>query len=88
MFKDIWKCRWQETGSQIKCLNGMQAKGSQIQFWKDIWTGDEELKVTFARLFSLAVDTDLSIQEMNLKWILDLLRVVPYLLWEWQIASL
>lgn len=37
---------------------------SKIKFWKDIWRGKEDLKSTFSRLFSLAIDKDISIMDM------------------------
>lgn len=39
-----------------------------IKFWKDVWIGEEELKLRFPRLFSLVMDKDLTLSEMKARW--------------------
>lgn len=74
MFGDIWNCQ-NEGVTSSWITNGMfkwkVGNGARVKFWKDVWHGNEELKIEFNRLFNLSLDKNISVAEMKDKWSLD-----------------
>lgn len=71
MFRDIWQCR--EDSRMSTWISNMMFKwkigdGMSIKFWKDMWFNNIEVKSSFSRLYSLAVDKDISVAEMKKRW--------------------
>lgn len=61
--------------------------GSTIRFWKDCWLGSNTMNKTFPRLFNLAVDKDITVEQIKSCW-----RNESSLLWRrnlrgWEIDS-
>jgi hypothetical protein len=59
-WRDIWSLSWQFRGVS-KCIAG---NGSSILFWKDRWSEHGLLGETFSRIFSFAVQPDISLQKV------------------------
>lgn len=74
MFRDIWKCRKEGVTSSWISNNMFKwriGNGLNVKFWKDVWFGNEELKVQFYRLFSLSVNQDITVADMKKNWSLN-----------------
>ncbi|GKF26039.1 hypothetical protein Tco_0081933, partial [Tanacetum coccineum] len=46
--------------------------GTGISFWKDLWIGDNLLKLSFSRLFALEENKDISVADKMLKHLITL----------------
>lgn len=64
MFKEILNCR-NEYALSCSISNRMfkwsVGDGTKVKFWKDYWCGNDELRISFHRLYSLALDKDISV---------------------------
>lgn len=58
---EIWKSILLGRESFCKCIKFVLGSGENINFWKDVWVGDDPLMVSFPNIFRLALDQQTSV---------------------------
>lgn len=74
MFKDIWNCSESTVRGPLissKMFKWKVGDGKKINFWKDYWNDSDVLRNSFQRLFSLAINKDISLPDMKNQWLGD-----------------
>lgn len=71
MFKDIWSCRkhpqvqYWLSDNKFKWTIG---EGKGVSFWCDWWWGRDTLRKLFPRLYSLALEKEISVADFIVLW--------------------